>query len=117
MYVSTYKGRVATHWGVHCAKETIMWGYDDHDLQHIAEARGGIRAADSLPDLGADGGRVNRSAQLGGRDAYIARLEHMMDGFLDDSLGNSLDYGYDSSDDSSLGGRDLWIRRMCEARI
>jgi hypothetical protein len=67
---------------------------------------------DSLPDLGADGGRVNRTTKLSGRDAYIARLDHMMDAEPDDSVDSSLDYGHDTSDDSSLGGRDLWVQRL-----
>jgi len=46
---------------------------------------------------------------------------HMMDAEPDDSLDDSVDYGrltgHDSSADSQLDSRDLWIRRMCEAQL
>jgi hypothetical protein len=111
-------------------KEAIMWGYDDHDLIHIAEVRGGIRGEDSLPDLGADGGRLNRSAKLSGRDAYIARLEHMMDdrthmeppgsptGTWHHPEADEEDENKESGESEDvepteqLRGRDLWLARL-----
>lgn len=56
-----------------------MWGFDSDTLA-MSEVRAGLRSLDSLPDLGADGGRVRGSPRLSGPDLYFARVQRAFDG-------------------------------------
>jgi hypothetical protein len=61
-----------------CPEEMNMPDYD----WNLAEVRGGVRGMESLP---VDGGRVNTSPKLDGRDSYIHRITQMLDASPEDS--------------------------------
>ena len=94
-------------------------GYDSADDVLVAIDASKLRriiAADSAPDiqpLGAEGGRVNTSPRLGGRDLYLRRLERAMDGELGEL---DEDEEREGSEEEAAGRElsvcDLYVQRL-----